>query len=207
MTGCTTSGCLRATAVDAYSYNFKVVIPEECAFDRFESSHAINLFDLNCKYADVIPVPRSQTYLSGLPVRAPMALPPARERLLRKDSLDDSSLPPRLRRHAGAGCARVARAGSRKARTPTRPIRLIVRVSAGRHHRRRRAPGRAEGLALWGGKPIVVENKAGASGTIGTGESIAAAPDGYTLTVGNSQTHGTNADAVPQAAPTISSRT
>ena len=46
--------------------------------------------------------------------------------------------------------------------------------------------------ALWGGKTIVVENKAGASGTIGTGESIAAAPDGYTLTIGNSQTHGTN---------------
>jgi len=45
---------------------------------------------------------------------------------------------------------------------------------------------------LWGGKTIVVENKAGASGTIGTGESIAAAPDGYTLTIGNSQTHGTN---------------
>ena len=56
MTGCTTSGCLRATAVDAYSFNFKVVIPEECAFDRFEASHAINLFDLNCKYADVVPV-------------------------------------------------------------------------------------------------------------------------------------------------------
>jgi nicotinamidase-related amidase len=75
MTGCTTSGCLRATAVDAYSYNFKVIIPEECAFDRFESSHAINLFDLNCKYADVIPVREVATYLSGLPVRAPMAAP------------------------------------------------------------------------------------------------------------------------------------
>jgi maleamate amidohydrolase len=55
MTGCTSSGCLRATTVDAYSFNFKVVIPEETAFDRFEASHAINLFDINCKYADVIP--------------------------------------------------------------------------------------------------------------------------------------------------------
>jgi hypothetical protein len=62
MTGCTTSGCLRATTVDAYSYNFKVVIPEECAFDRFESSHAINLFDLNCKYADVIPTADVEAY-------------------------------------------------------------------------------------------------------------------------------------------------
>ncbi len=75
MTGCTTSGCLRATAVDAYSYNFKVIIPEECAFDRFESSHAINLFDLNCKYADVIPVREVASYMAGLPVRAPMPAP------------------------------------------------------------------------------------------------------------------------------------
>lgn len=66
LVGCTTSGCLRATAVDAYSYNFKVVIPEECAFDRFQASHAINLFDLNCKYADVIPTDDVAAYLSGL---------------------------------------------------------------------------------------------------------------------------------------------
>lgn len=66
LVGCTTSGCLRATAVDAYSYNFKVVIPEECAFDRFQASHAINLFDLNCKYADVIPADEVAAYLSGL---------------------------------------------------------------------------------------------------------------------------------------------
>ena len=75
MTGCTTSGCLRATAVDAYSYNFKVVVPEECAFDRFEASHAINLFDLNCKYADVVPVAEVQEYMRGLPVRAPFTTP------------------------------------------------------------------------------------------------------------------------------------
>jgi len=66
MTGCTTSGCVRATAVDAFSYNFKVVIPEETVFDRFESSHAMNLFDLNCKYADVIPVDEVASYLQGV---------------------------------------------------------------------------------------------------------------------------------------------
>lgn len=69
LTGCTTSGCLRATAVDAYSYNFKTVIPEETAFDRFQASHAINLFDLNCKYADVIPTAEVAAYLQGLPAR------------------------------------------------------------------------------------------------------------------------------------------
>ena len=56
--------------------------------------------------------------------------------------------------------------------------------------------------ALWGGKAIVVENKAGASGTIGTGEAIAAPLDGYTLTVGNSQTHGTNQTLFPSCRTT-----
>jgi nicotinamidase-related amidase len=69
LVGCTTSGCLRATCVDAYSFNFKVVIPEECAFDRFEASNAINLFDMNCKYADVIPSADVANYLRQLPRR------------------------------------------------------------------------------------------------------------------------------------------
>ncbi|OZI71474.1 isochorismatase family protein [Bordetella genomosp. 12] len=67
LVGCTSSGCLRATTVDAYSYNFKVIIPEECAFDRFQSSHAMSLFDLNCKYADVIPSVEVADYLRELP--------------------------------------------------------------------------------------------------------------------------------------------
>ena len=54
--GCTTSGCVRATAVDAYSLNYKVVIPHECVFDRSPVSHAVNLFDLASKYADVVTV-------------------------------------------------------------------------------------------------------------------------------------------------------
>jgi len=66
LVGCTSSGCLRATAVDAYSYNFKVIIPEEAAFDRFQASHAMSLFDLNCKYADVIPTAEVQAYLRDL---------------------------------------------------------------------------------------------------------------------------------------------
>ena len=69
LTGCTSSGCLRAITVDAYSYNFKSIIPEETAFDRFEASHAVNLFDLNCKYADVIPTDEVAAYLEGLDVR------------------------------------------------------------------------------------------------------------------------------------------
>jgi nicotinamidase-related amidase len=54
ITGCTTSGCIRATAVDAYSLNYKVIVPHECVFDRSAVSHAVNLFDLASKYADVV---------------------------------------------------------------------------------------------------------------------------------------------------------
>lgn len=52
--GETTSGCVRATVVDACSYRYKVTVVEECVFDRTEAAHAINLFDIAHKYADVI---------------------------------------------------------------------------------------------------------------------------------------------------------
>jgi maleamate amidohydrolase len=55
ITGCTTSGCVRASVLDAFSYNFIVILPEECSFDRGEAAHAINLFDMQQKYADVMP--------------------------------------------------------------------------------------------------------------------------------------------------------
>ncbi|WP_070808160.1 isochorismatase family protein [Halalkalibacter okhensis] len=54
--GESTSGCVRASVVDAYSYGFHTVVVEECCFDRSELSHKINLFDLHHKYADVMNV-------------------------------------------------------------------------------------------------------------------------------------------------------
>ena len=54
--GCTTSGCVRATVVDAFSYNYKVIVAEECVFDRSQLSHKVNLFEMNQKYADVLPL-------------------------------------------------------------------------------------------------------------------------------------------------------
>lgn len=56
VTGCSTSGCVRSTVIDAFSNNFRVTVPEECVYDRSETSHAVNLFDLAYKYADVRPV-------------------------------------------------------------------------------------------------------------------------------------------------------
>jgi nicotinamidase-related amidase len=52
--GESTSGCVRATAVDAYSNGFHVTLVEECCFDRHLLSHKINLFDMHHKYADVM---------------------------------------------------------------------------------------------------------------------------------------------------------
>ena len=54
MTGCATSGCVRASVVDAFSLNFRVVVPHECVYDRGQVSHAVNLFDMSQKYADVV---------------------------------------------------------------------------------------------------------------------------------------------------------
>jgi maleamate amidohydrolase len=62
-TGCTTSGCIRASVTDAFSYNFKVIVPEECVYDRSPTSHAVNLFDLNAKYADVVPAAAAMALL------------------------------------------------------------------------------------------------------------------------------------------------
>lgn len=56
VTGMVTSGCVRATVVDAFSYNFRVVVPIECVADRGQISHEVNLFDMDMKYADVMPL-------------------------------------------------------------------------------------------------------------------------------------------------------
>jgi nicotinamidase-related amidase len=54
VTGTTTSGCVRASVLDAFSQNLRVTIAEEACFDRSQASHAINLCDMNAKYADVV---------------------------------------------------------------------------------------------------------------------------------------------------------
>ncbi len=66
VTGLTTSGCVRATAVDAFQYNFDVVIPFECVADRSQISHKVNLLDLHMKYADVAPLDHVIDWLNSL---------------------------------------------------------------------------------------------------------------------------------------------
>jgi maleamate amidohydrolase len=69
MCGESTSGCVRASAVDAYSLGFHVVLVEECCFDRSLLTHKINLFDMHHKYADVMRTDEVVAHLDGLGVR------------------------------------------------------------------------------------------------------------------------------------------
>ena len=64
--GESTSGCVRASAVDGYSNGFHVVIVEQCCFDRSMLSHKVNLFDLHHKYADVMHIDEVAASLIGL---------------------------------------------------------------------------------------------------------------------------------------------
>lgn len=56
VTGGSTSGCVRATAVDSLSHGYRTIVPEECVADKHESYHFANLTDLQLKYADVVNV-------------------------------------------------------------------------------------------------------------------------------------------------------
>jgi nicotinamidase-related amidase len=67
--GESTSGCVRATAVDAYSHGYHVVLVEECCFDRSILSHKINLFDMHHKYCDVMHVRDVVAHLDAMAVK------------------------------------------------------------------------------------------------------------------------------------------
>ena len=67
VTGCTTSGCVRGSVVDAFAYNFRVAVPEDAVYDRSHVSHAVNLFDMSEKYADVMPAAELAEKLAALP--------------------------------------------------------------------------------------------------------------------------------------------
>ena len=56
VTGCTTSGCVRATVVDCFSWGYPTFVVEEACFDRSRLSHGVSLFEMNAKYADVVSV-------------------------------------------------------------------------------------------------------------------------------------------------------
>jgi nicotinamidase-related amidase len=75
--GGSTSGCVRATVVDAFSANLRCMVVEDACFDRTEAAHALNLFDLHAKYADVVDLAYAESELRRFP-QGLFALPGAR---------------------------------------------------------------------------------------------------------------------------------
>lgn len=71
VTGGATSGCVRATVVDAHARGFKVNVVEDAVFDRGQVTHAMNLFDMQAKYADVLPAAAVIERLEQLRTGAP----------------------------------------------------------------------------------------------------------------------------------------
>lgn len=63
VTGGSTSGCVRASVVDALSHGYRAIVPEEAVSDRHESPHFANLYDIAAKYGDVVPVAEVLAYL------------------------------------------------------------------------------------------------------------------------------------------------
>jgi nicotinamidase-related amidase len=61
--GESTSGCVRASVVDGCSYRFRVIVVEDCVFDRHQATHALNLFDMHTKYADVLSLAQVEAHL------------------------------------------------------------------------------------------------------------------------------------------------
>jgi maleamate amidohydrolase len=76
VTGATTSGCVRATVVDAVQHGYPTLVPRECVADRAPAPHEASLFDLNEKYGDVVDLDDVLGYLASLPSgRTPQQLP------------------------------------------------------------------------------------------------------------------------------------
>jgi maleamate amidohydrolase len=64
--GATTSGCIRATAIDLLQYGFPALVPRECVGDRAQAPHEANLFDIQAKYADVVSLDEALAYVESI---------------------------------------------------------------------------------------------------------------------------------------------
>ena len=65
--GATTSGCIRATAIDLVQYGYPTLVPRECVGDRAQAPHDANMFDIHAKYADVVSLEEALAYLESVP--------------------------------------------------------------------------------------------------------------------------------------------
>jgi maleamate amidohydrolase len=64
--GATTSGCIRATAIDLLQHGFPTLVPRDCVGDRAQAPHEANLFDIQAKYADVVPLDDALAYVESV---------------------------------------------------------------------------------------------------------------------------------------------
>ena len=64
--GATTSGCIRASAIDLLQYGYPTLVPRECVADRAQAPHEANLFDIQAKYADVVSLDEVLEYVAGV---------------------------------------------------------------------------------------------------------------------------------------------
>lgn len=69
--GCSTSGCIRASAVDGVQHGFRVIVPRDCVGDRHDGPHEANLFDINAKYGDVVSMEEAIAQLRASAQAAP----------------------------------------------------------------------------------------------------------------------------------------
>jgi maleamate amidohydrolase len=67
--GATTSGCIRATAIDLLQYGYPTLVPRECVADRAQAPHEANLFDIQAKYADVVSLDDVLEYVESVPAQ------------------------------------------------------------------------------------------------------------------------------------------
>ncbi len=68
--GATTSGCIRATAIDLLQYGWPAMVPRDCVGDRAQAPHEANLFDIQAKYGDVVSLDEALQYVASVPSRA-----------------------------------------------------------------------------------------------------------------------------------------
>jgi maleamate amidohydrolase len=70
MCGATTSGCIRATAIDLLQYGYPTLVPRECVGDRAQAPHEANLVDIQAKYADVVSIEDALAYIESVSLKS-----------------------------------------------------------------------------------------------------------------------------------------
>jgi nicotinamidase-related amidase len=76
--GATTSGCIRASAIDLLQYGYPTLVPRECVGDRAQGPHEANLVDIQAKYADVVSVEEALSYLKSIAQEVSASAKPSR---------------------------------------------------------------------------------------------------------------------------------